>query len=239
MPARRYTPCLLAFLLIAAGSAFLPSSAVAAIRQCDVRVLPRPDTLSVEAAARKAAEGKLQDIHVQRSCLTRNSTSVYLIRPNPTGSPNRREQWEMSCERQQSTWYKRGGWDCSTPTLTRDMDAETSFLGAKSTLLISFDGTLPFETAEVLVRRALVLFESGPRGCFARAPNQLDWKHFREQELDGLDTSMLLDVSIDTRGGELEVRPLGLSPLAFIFQPGAVADPANAPACWTELLIID
>ena len=84
MPARRYTLCLLAFLLIAAAPAMLPSSAAAATRQCDVRILPKPDTLSVEAAARKAADGKLPDIHVQRSCITRTTTSVYLIRPNPT-----------------------------------------------------------------------------------------------------------------------------------------------------------
>lgn len=230
--------CLLAFLLVAG-----PASALAAIRHCDARVLPRPDTLAVEAAARKATEGKLPDIHVERSCITNTTTSVSLIRPNPTESTGHREQWVMDCERERSTWYKRGGWDCDRPALTRDMDAKVSFLGAQSTLLISFDNTISFEAAEGLARRALVLFEnaatSEPTRCYVRDPKELDWKGERELELHGLDTSML-NVVIERDGDVLRVQPFGwFSGMTFTFQPGAVADPANAPACWHEQIFID
>jgi hypothetical protein len=232
MPARRYTLCLLAFLLIAAGPA------LASTHPCDIRVLPTPDTLSVEAAARKATDGKLPDIHVQTSCIIGTTTSVHLIRPNPTGSTNRREQWAMTCIREQSKWYKRGGWDCDTPTLTRDMDAEAPFLGAKSKLLISFDSTLSFETAESLARRALVLFENEPTRCAPRGPRALDWKSIRERELQSVDRSML-SMLVDTRDGAPRVEPFGSSNLTFEFQLGAIADPAHAPACWEYPIIID
>ncbi len=242
MPARRYSLCLLILLLIA-GPALLPSSAHGAMRRCDARVLPRADTLSVEAAARKATAGKLPDIHVQMSCITNTTTSVSLIRPNPTDSSSRREQWQMTCDREQSTWYKRGGWQCDSPRLTRDMDAKAAFLGAQSTLLISFDGSMSFETAEGLARRALLLFEneaSAPARCSALpAPNEPDWKKMRELELHGADTSKL-NVEIEVEGDIRRVLPLGWSSgMVFDFQRAAAADPANAPACWDEQVIVD
>ena len=72
---------------------------------CDRRVLPRADTLSVEAAARSAIGEKPENIHVAEACIIGTTTSVTLTTP----------RGDMSCERLQSTWAKRGGWKCDTP----------------------------------------------------------------------------------------------------------------------------
>ena len=149
----------------------------------------------------------------------------------------------MTCVRQQSTWAKRGGWDCDTPTLTRDMDAEVSFLSGKSTLFISFDSTLSFEAAEGLARRALVLFENTaappPPRCVPGTSNDRDWKGIRELQLRSQDKSMLNVFIIGTQGGVLQVHPFGASAPVFTFQPDAVADPSNAAACWDVQIIVD
>ncbi len=69
---------------------------------CDRRILPRNDTLSVEAAARALTGDKAQDIHVSEACIIGTTTSVTLTTP----------RGPMLCERLQSTWAKRGGWKC-------------------------------------------------------------------------------------------------------------------------------
>jgi hypothetical protein len=229
---------LLMILLMACPALFTGPAVEAAIRKCDRRLLPKADTLSVEAAARAATHGELPDIKVEQSCITRTTTSVTLTRPNPTDSGSRREQWRMSCEREPSTWYKRGGWRCGVAWLARDMDAKAAFLGGESTLFISFDSTLSFETAEGLARRALVLFEEPmPQPC--RPAIERDWKEVRELELHGADPTTL-NVVIETERRVLRVRPLGwFSGLGFEFQTDAVADPAHAPACWVQQVIVD
>jgi hypothetical protein len=99
------------FLLIAAQAHSAP---------CDKRVLPRNDTLSVEAAARAATHGTLPDIHAQEACILGTTTSVTLIAPNRNASDPAARQWTMICTRDPSTWAKRGGWTCSTPQLRRE-----------------------------------------------------------------------------------------------------------------------
>src|SRR5690349_1394021 len=74
-------------------------------QECDQRILPRPDTLSVEAAARAAT--KLADVHVQQACIVGTTTAVTLVSPS-SGQ-------ELKCTRLQSTWSKRGGWACDVP----------------------------------------------------------------------------------------------------------------------------
>jgi hypothetical protein len=74
-------------------------------QECDQRILPRPDTLSVEAAARAAT--RLADVHVQQACIVGTTTAVTLISPS-SGQ-------QLKCIRQQSSWYKRGGWTCDAP----------------------------------------------------------------------------------------------------------------------------
>ena len=91
--------------LLFAAAALLSEPASAAEPTCDKRVLPRADTLSVEAAARAATGDKPEDIHVSEACITGTTTSVTLTTPRGA----------MICERLQSTWYKRGGWKCDTP----------------------------------------------------------------------------------------------------------------------------
>jgi hypothetical protein len=76
---------------------------------CDRRILPRADTLSVEAAARSAIGEKPENIHVSEACLIGTATSVTLTTPHG----------EMTCERLQSTWAKRGGWKCDAPEQRR------------------------------------------------------------------------------------------------------------------------
>ena len=101
MPRLRHT--LLPLLLLAATHAHAAD--------CDKRVLPKNDTLSAEAAARIATEGKLPDLHVSEACIVGTTTSVTLIS---------NQRWTMTCTRLQSTWAKRGGWACSTPQLRPD-----------------------------------------------------------------------------------------------------------------------
>ena len=79
----------------------LPLAAHAA---CDIRKLPAPDTRSVEAAARTASGGRA--LHVEQACITGTTTAVTLVSD---------DSWEINCIRQQSTWYKRGGWTCDEP----------------------------------------------------------------------------------------------------------------------------
>ena len=83
----------------------MTSRAEGADQTCDRRVLPRNDTLSVEAAARAATGEKPETIHVSEACITGTTTSVILTTP----------RGEMTCEREPSTWYKRGGWKCDEP----------------------------------------------------------------------------------------------------------------------------
>jgi hypothetical protein len=223
-------------ITLSAAPALFPAPVEAAIRKCDRRLLPKADTLAVEAAAREAAHGELPDIRVEQSCITKTTTSVSLVRPNPTDSSTRREQWRMDCEREPSTWYKRGGWSCGMPRLRRDMDAKASFLGTQSTLFISFDGTLSFETAESLARRALVLFqEPAPQAC---VPDGLDWQKTRELELHGTDLSMI-NVAMEVEDRALRVWPFGQFGLSLEFQPDAPADPAHALACWSYQVVVD
>lgn len=95
----------LTILLFATAAATLGSPANAAEQSCDKRILPRNDTLSVEAAARALTGGKPHDVHVTEACIIGTTTSVTLA--TPRGS--------MLCERLQSTWAKRGGWKCDAP----------------------------------------------------------------------------------------------------------------------------
>jgi hypothetical protein len=76
---------------------------------CDRRVLPRADTLSVEAAARATTGEKQENIRVSEACITGTTTSVTLTTP----------RGEMTCERLQSSWYKRGDWKCDAPAPRR------------------------------------------------------------------------------------------------------------------------
>jgi hypothetical protein len=92
-------------LLLAIAVLLSEPAAAAEQPACDRRVLPRNDTLSVEAAARAATGSKPEDIHVSEACIIGTTTSVTLATP----------RGEMTCERQQSTWYKRGGWKCDEP----------------------------------------------------------------------------------------------------------------------------
>ena len=97
-------PLALPPLLIAATVLF-SAPAAATDQSCDRRLLPRNDTLSVEAAARAATGSKPEDVHVSEACIIGTTTSVTLTTP----------RGEMTCEREQSTWSKRGGWKCDKP----------------------------------------------------------------------------------------------------------------------------
>jgi len=91
--------------LLLAAVALLGGRANAAEQTCDRRVLPRNDTLSVEAAARAFIGDKTQGVHVTEACIIGTTTSVTLTTP----------RGPMRCERLQSTWAKRGGWKCDAP----------------------------------------------------------------------------------------------------------------------------
>jgi hypothetical protein len=84
--------------------------AKAADSGCDRRLLPRNDTLSVEAAARALTGDESHDGHVVEACIVGTTTSVTLTTP----------RGPMLCERLQSTWAKRGGWKCDTPESRRE-----------------------------------------------------------------------------------------------------------------------
>src|SRR5689334_4576615 len=58
----------------------LPFASRLHAQECDQRILPRPDTLSVEAAARAAT--KLGDVHVQQACIVGTTTAVTLVSPS-------------------------------------------------------------------------------------------------------------------------------------------------------------
>jgi hypothetical protein len=96
--------------LLLAAAALLGGPAKAAGQTCDRRVLPRNDTLSVEAAARALTGDKPHDVHVVEACIVGTTTSVTLTTP----------RGPMLCERLQSTWAKRGGWKCDTPESRRE-----------------------------------------------------------------------------------------------------------------------
>jgi hypothetical protein len=100
---------LIAALLLAIVAAALPGTpSNAADQQCDLRILPRADALSVEAAARAVTGDKPQDVHVSEACIVGTTTHVALTTP----------RGRMRCERLQSTWAKRGGWKCDAPEPT-------------------------------------------------------------------------------------------------------------------------
>src|SRR5262245_934732 len=61
----------------------------AAAPSCDRRVLPRNDTLSVEAAARRFVGSTADNVHVTEACIQGTTTTVTLT--TPTGF--------MTCER--------------------------------------------------------------------------------------------------------------------------------------------
>jgi hypothetical protein len=103
MPALAHSFALPALLL--AATAVLSEPAAAAEHTCDRRILPRNDTLSVEAAARAATGEKPETIRVTEACITGTTTSVTLATP----------RGEMTCEREPSTWSRRGGWKCDEP----------------------------------------------------------------------------------------------------------------------------
>ena len=104
MPALQHSLVLPTLLLAAATSVLLSGPARSAEDTCDRRLLPRNDTLSVEAAARAAlGGGKPQEIRVSEACIHGVTTFVTLTTP----------QGEMLCERERSAWYKRGGWKCA------------------------------------------------------------------------------------------------------------------------------
>jgi hypothetical protein len=106
-------PRLLALPTLLLAAALLQNGAHANATEphpaCDRRILPRADTLSVEAAARSAIGEKPENIHVSEACLIGTATSVTLTTPHG----------EMTCERLQSTWAKRGGWKCDAPERRR------------------------------------------------------------------------------------------------------------------------
>lgn len=107
MPLRFHFVSLPALLLAAAA---LPSAGAGAAEPgCDRRILPRNDTLSVEAAARALTGDKPRDIHVLEACIVGTTTAVTLTTP----------RGPMLCERLQSTWAKRGGWKCDAPESRR------------------------------------------------------------------------------------------------------------------------
>ncbi len=252
MPALPYKLVLL-LLLAVAGNALLTKPAHAE-RLCDRRVLPVPDTLSVEAAARNVSEGKLPDIKVYQACIFGTRTSVTLIRPNRDHSGSVREWWSVSCDRQQSTWFKRGGWKCSAPELRRGMDIDVPFAGKPRSVHIAFAGDVSFETAEGLTRRTFAFFEE-------RTPLQrcttLDAASIalREPAKSGnapVDLSGVQRHYADFFGDEdfntfiarqdqvFHLQPFAFDiGFAFEFPLSAAADPAHASGCWGDWFIID
>jgi hypothetical protein len=223
-------------------------------RLCDRRVLPVPDTLSVEAAARNASDGKLPDIKVYQACLFGTRTSVTLIRPNQDHSSSAREWWSVSCDRQQSTWFKRGGWNCSAPELRRGMDIEVPFGGKSRSVHIAFAGDVSFEMAEGLTRRAFSFFDERTpplqhcttEDALSKAlrepvksenPVDLPGLQRRYADLMGDDD---FNTFIERKDDVFHLQPFAFDiGFAFEFPQSAAANPAQASGCWGNWFVFD
>ena len=244
----------LLLLLPVAGNALLTQPAHAE-RLCDRRVLPMPDTLSVEAAARNAAGGTLPDIKVYQACIFGTQTSVTLTRPNREPSSSVREWWSVSCDRQQSTWYKRGGWTCSAPELRRGMQIDVSFAGKPRSVNIAFAGDISFETAEGLTRRAFAFFEERTpplQHCTTvdavskaltdpvkseNAPVDLSGVQRHYAEFFGDED---FNTFIARQDQVFHLQPFAFDiGFAFEFPQSAATDPPHASGCWGNWFIID
>jgi hypothetical protein len=243
-PLRKLT--LIALLLVAAPM-LRPEPALSAQRVCDRRVLPTSDTLSVEAAARAVADGKLPDIHVHQACITGTLTSVTLVRPNREGDI--REWWSVSCDRERSTWFKRGGWKCEAPELRRGMILDVALHGTSHTIGLAFSGRIPFETAEGLTRRAYSLLESSTpppycksaTGPFAPTSDaQSNWDNARKSSIRFFDYGDV-DAFVQQDEQGFHIWPFGYvgTTVGFEFPPATAADPATASGCWGQWLFLD
>jgi len=246
MAAFPYKLLLLALLALAANACLL--SRGQAGERCDERKLPNADTVSVEAAARKTYGAQLPDLEVHQACIRDTYTSVRLIQYN-RNEPNRREWWNVDCDREQSTWFRRGGWKCSAPKLRRGMEIEVSFEDKPRTVHIAFGGDVAFEAAEGLTRRAFALFEEpAPAVQYCTTTDEL-WEPSKNPQADlkraayshadllsGEDFSAFIERT-DT---VFHLQPFSFhTGFAFEFPTAAAADPAHASGCWGEWFVLD